>query len=636
VTKSDKDEIGIIEARGAQGDIATVDSVGADVVGIFESIDIPILVVGRDCHLARFNRAAAEVLGVAPSDIGRRTCNMQALADFPEIDQTCIQVMVDGVPSRHDMRNGDRWFVVRISPYAGTDRQVGGAVLAFTNITAFRASLGQAIYEREYAKTIVNTVIDPLVVLGDRLQVQAGNRAFYDWFGASREQTQGVPLSDLGDNDWKASGFWSSLQATLLHNREFQTIEFEGTFPNIGRRTVLLDARRLVRDGTALALLAFRDITERKQAEQAWRESETRFRTLFDSMDEGYCVIEMIFDEKNNPVDYRFLEVNPAFERQTGIKNARGRLMRQIAPDHEQHWFDIYGRIALTGATLRFENQAAALRRYYDVCAFRVEAPELRRVGVLFNDITERKNLDRQRELLLERARLELAHIGRVSLVGQLTASLAHELLQPITVVVSNAETGLHDPDLAASSEVRALLQDIADSGLRAAEIIHNVRGLLRKERGPHMKVDLNRLVEEVVNVMRSDLLRHQVRLITHLDSANAEIDGDRVELQQVLLNLMLNGTEAMSAIPASERQLVVATIVRATAVEFNVRDSGIGSAPEDLKRLFEPFFTTKPHGVGMGLSICAQIVSAHKGQLSAENNADRGMTWRCLLPRAG
>jgi PAS domain S-box-containing protein len=634
VTKSDKDEIGIIEARGAQGDIATVDSVGADVVGIFESIDIPILVVGRDCHLACFNRAAAEVLGVAPSDIGRRTCNMQALADFPEIDQTCIQVMVDGVPSRHDMRNGDRWFVVRISPYAGTDRQVGGAVLAFTNITAFRASLGQAIYEREYTKTIVNTVIDPLVVVGDRLQVQAGNRAFYDWFGASREQTQGVPLSDLGDNDWKASGFWSSLQATLLHNREFQTIEFEGTFPNIGRRTVLLDARRLVRDGTALALLAFRDITERKQAEQAWRESETRFRTLFESMDEGYCVIEMIFDEKNNPVDYRFLEVNPVFERQTGIKNARGRLMREIAPDHEQHWFDIYGRIALTGATLRFENQAAALRRYYDVCAFRVEAPELRRVGVLFNDITERKNLDRQRELLLERARLELAHIGRVSLVGQLTASLAHELLQPITVVVSNAETGLQNPDLAASSEVRALLQDIADSGLRAAEIIHNVRGLLRKERGPHMTVDLNRLVEEVVNVMRSDLLRHQVRLITHLDSANAEIDGDRVELQQVLLNLMLNGTEAMSAIPANERQLVVATIVRASAVEFNVQDSGVGSAPEDLKRLFEPFFTTKPHGVGMGLSICAQIVSAHKGQLLAENNTDRGMTWRCLLPR--
>ncbi len=116
-------------------------------------------------------------------------------------------------------------------------------------------------------------------------------------------------------------------------------------------------------------------------------------------MDEGYCVVEMIFDEKNNPTDYRFLEVNPVFEKQTGIKDARGRLMREIAPEHEQHWFDIYGRIALSGETLRFENPAAALQRYYEVCAFRVGAPELRRVGIVFNDITERKNLERQREL---------------------------------------------------------------------------------------------------------------------------------------------------------------------------------------------------------------------------------------------
>ena len=165
--------------------------------------------------------------------------------------------MADGVPSRFEMRNGDRWFLVRIAPYTGTDAQVRGAVLTFTNFTAFRASLGQAIYEREYTKTILNAVIDPLVVLDERLQVQTANRAFYDWFGASREQLHGIPLRNLGDDDWKASGLWSSLKATLIGDREFQTIELERDFPVVGRRTVLLDARRLVRDGTALVLSRF-------------------------------------------------------------------------------------------------------------------------------------------------------------------------------------------------------------------------------------------------------------------------------------------------------------------------------------------------------------------------------------------
>ncbi len=150
------------------------------------------------------------------------------------------------------------------------------------------------------------------------------------------------------------------------------------------------------------------DITDRKQAEEALRQSEERYRTLFNTLMEGFCIIEMIFDSDDRPVDYRFLEINPAFEAQTGLQNAQGRLMRELAPDHEAHWFEIYGNIALTGEPARFVNEARALNRWYDVYAYRYGRPESRQVAIIFNDITE---LKRAEEALRTQAELlNLAH----------------------------------------------------------------------------------------------------------------------------------------------------------------------------------------------------------------------------------
>src|SRR5665213_1300809 len=136
------------------------------------------------------------------------------------------------------------------------------------------------------------------------------------------------------------------------------------------------------------------EIAERNKAEAAVRQSETRYHTLFDTLTEGFCTIEMIFDADGKPVDYRFLEINPAFEKQTGLHNAQGKLMRDHAPNHEAHWFELYGKIALTGEPAHFENEAKALGRHYDVYANRVGGPESRKVAILFNDITEHKHAE--------------------------------------------------------------------------------------------------------------------------------------------------------------------------------------------------------------------------------------------------
>ncbi len=150
------------------------------------------------------------------------------------------------------------------------------------------------------------------------------------------------------------------------------------------------------------------DITERKQADKALRESEEKYRTLFDSIDEGFCIIEMVFDADGKPADYRFLEINPAFEKQTGLHEAKGKLMRTLAPDHEAHWFEIYGKIALTGEPARFTNEARALNRWYDVYAFRIRTQEGKKVAILFNDITARKRTEDQLQETHRRLNLHL------------------------------------------------------------------------------------------------------------------------------------------------------------------------------------------------------------------------------------
>ena len=138
------------------------------------------------------------------------------------------------------------------------------------------------------------------------------------------------------------------------------------------------------------------DIIERKQSEEELRQSEEKYRSLIESIDEGFCIIEVIFDEQDKPVDYRYLEMNRSFERQTGLINAQGRRMRELVPEHEESWFQTYGRIARTGHPERFENRAAQLHRWYDVYAWRYGRPEDRQVAILFNDITARKEAQSQ------------------------------------------------------------------------------------------------------------------------------------------------------------------------------------------------------------------------------------------------
>jgi signal transduction histidine kinase len=247
-------------------------------------------------------------------------------------------------------------------------------------------------------------------------------------------------------------------------------------------------------------------------------------------------------------------------------------------------------------------------------------------------DITRRK----QAELDAQKQRNKLAHLSRVTMLGELSGSLAHELNQPLAAILSNAQAAQRflareDVDL---NEVRDILKDIVAEDQRASEVIQRLRLLLRKDEVQHQPLDVNEVVREVLKLVRCDLASRNIVVKLDLALRLPVVIGDQVLLQQVLLNLLLNGCDALAHIGCVEhRQLHLQTLWNGNAVQVSVGDQGLGIALDNMERIFEPFFTTKSHGMGLGLAICRTIITAHTGQLWAKNNADFGASFYFTLP---
>jgi PAS domain S-box-containing protein len=247
-------------------------------------------------------------------------------------------------------------------------------------------------------------------------------------------------------------------------------------------------------------------------------------------------------------------------------------------------------------------------------------------------DITARK----EAELELQQQRREVTHLSRVTMLGELSGALAHELNQPLTAILSNAQAARRflAQDSVDLAELRDIVQDIIDEDKRAGEVIRRLRLLLRTGETQRQSVDVNEVVAEVFKLLRSDLATQGVRLQAELAPDLPQVNADRVQLQQVVINLVMNACDAMGALAAAERQLIVRTELAAGAgVLVSVIDQGCGIPVAQVEKVFESFFTTKTHGMGLGLSVCRTIVGAHGGRLWAENNPDRGASFRFTVP---
>jgi PAS domain S-box-containing protein len=238
-----------------------------------------------------------------------------------------------------------------------------------------------------------------------------------------------------------------------------------------------------------------------------------------------------------------------------------------------------------------------------------------------------------EKEIALQRD--ELAHLSRVTLLGEMSGSLAHELNQPLTAILSNAQAALrflqHEhPDI---GEVRDSLVHIVENDKRASEVIRRLRAMLRKDQSNYQQLAINDVVRDVLRLINSDLLNRNVAVTVDLASGLAPVNGDRVQLQQVLLNLVINACDAMEQVSTGRSLTVRTQAVPGPAIEVSIRDVGRGIAPDALESIFNPFVTSKTDGIGLGLAICRTIIQGHRGTLQASNNASCGATLSFILP---
>ena len=402
---------------------------------------------------------------------------------------------------------------------------------------------------------------------------------------------------------------------------ELRVIRRDGShFWGLWAATVSRDAR-----GNPEIRAVLSDITARKHVEQALRESSEQYHHLFTSIGEGFCVIEVIFDELGKPVDYRFLEVNPNFETQTGLRHATGKRMRELVPNIEAHWCEIYGKVALTGEPVRVVQEAREMQgRWFDVHAYRIGGPQSRRVAILFNDTTERMRV----QIKLQEAKEAADKANRAK--SEFLSNLSHELRTPLNAILGFAqliESGPPAPDPAQKRNVDYILK----AGWYLLALVDEILDLAVIESGKLSlsmeAVSLEEVMRECQSMVEQQARTRKVSLSFPRFDAPCHVNADRTRLKQVLCNLLTNAikynrpngsVDVEWAVPSPER------------IRISVRDTGDGLSAENLPQLFQPFNrlgkeNSPEQGTGIGLVVSKRAVEMMDGAIGVQSDFGKG-----------
>jgi len=634
---------------------------------VFENNPTMYFMVDADGTILSVNPFGAEQLGYAVGElVGSPVLNV-----FYEADREAARGNVAVCIGRLDrpmswearkVRKDGTVFWVRETARAVLLKSRPIVLVACEDITELKRA-EEALRERA---SLLDLTHDTVYVRGMDDVITYWNRGAQELYGWTSEEAVGQVSHRLTQTVFPAP-------LDEINRQLLDTGRWEGELIHVkrdGARVVVASRWALQRDerGNPVAVLETNnDITERRRAEEALRESESRYRYIFQAAgvsiwEEDFSQVKAAVDElKAGGVrDLRpYIAGHPDFVRRAvtmvkviDVNDASVKLFKAeskeellvalekvFLPETEE----VFARelVALAEGQTSFETETVLQTLKGDrlTVLFTITFPpaptRLDNVLVTLTDITERKRA----EEALQKAQAELAHVTRVTTMGELTSSIAHEVNQPLTAIVTNANAALRwlaaqPPNLA---EARETVGRIARDGHRASEVVGRVRALFRKAITDKSRLDVNDLIQESVALVHGEARRNRAVLRTELADDIPPVMGDRVQLQQVVLNLIINGVEAMGAVTGRPRELLVRTERDGSdGVSVSVRDSGVGFDPLQADRLFDAFHTTKPEGMGMGLSVSRSIIEAHGGRLQAEPNEGHGATFRFTLPADG
>ena len=472
--------------------------------------------------------------------------------------------------------------------------------------------------------------LDMLCIAGMDGYFKRLSPAFNQTLGYTTDELLARPFLDFVHPDDRAV----TLAEVEKLSRGVATISFENRYQRRDGSWRWLSWKTQPVAEEGLLYATARDVTELRQTEEALRSSEARYRTLFSSIDEGFCIIEIMFDEQERPVDYRFLEVNPSFEKQTGLRDAVGKRMREIAPRHEEHWFEIYGRIAVTGEAARFQNRAEQLHRWYDVYAFRFGEPKNRQVAILFSDITERKATEAtiaQLNANLQQRAAQLEGINKE--MESFSYSVSHDLRAPLRSIDGFSQILLEDYADRLDGEGKDALRRVRNAATGMAELIDALLALSRLSRIELRteRIDLSALAQAITEEMRRS---EPDRTVEFVIAPAVVVEGDRTLLKAALGNLLGNAWKYTQ--PRTSSHIEFGRVERDNDTVYFVRDNGVGFDMAYVGKLFGAFQRLHRQsefgGTGVGLATVQRIIHRHGGRAWAEAAVDQGATFYFTL----
>ena len=626
--QSSNEELNTINAE-MQSRYAELGQLNNDLINLLASMNIPIIMTGSDLRIRRFTPMAEKVLRLIPSDAGRPITDLQPRINVPHLEDILHRVLDTLQPHEQEVQDQEgRFYLMRVRPYRTADHRIDGTVLQLLDVSDLKRSMEEVRHARDYAQAIVNTVREPLVVLDQNLAIQNANRAFYD----ALDLTQGAAL---GQSVYQvARGRFDLLKMRTLFEQinsgsaQLNDVEMEYQSDREETRILWVNARRLsTPDQKQLILLAFEDITERKRA------AEARYRRLFESARDGILLVDAATGE--------ILDVNPFTEQLLGYsrKEIAGRklweteLMRNL-PKVRSAVEQIRDR-----GVFRFDDLALRTKDgrdlHVEVIANLYSEGDRQAIQFNMRDVSERKKFER-----------ELQETQKLESLGLLAGGIAHDFNNLLTGIMGNASLAYSDARV--DDPIRLRLREVVQASERAAFLTRQMLAYAGKGRFVTEMLDMSAVVREISALVRTSIPK-SVELKLELAPDLPAIEADPAQIRQVVMNLVINGAEAIGEnaagtveIRTSRRELNERETTEflgpgqfslETYVQLEISDTGRGMDEATKARIFDPFFTTKFTGRGLGLAAVQGIIKAHGGAIRVHSTPGVGTSFLILFP---